>query len=66
MNLDKKFEVGDCVITPQGYGKVSHWRFGAPDYTHVVAYSVILDIKKDQYGYSGTIFPANQVAPHNE
>lgn len=58
---NQKFEVGDRVSTPAGVGKVVFWRFGSPDYSQVVAYGVLLDSKRDQYTYSGTIFPYNDV-----
>lgn len=62
---EDRFGVGDAVMTPQGPGKISHWRYGAPDYLRIEAYSVILDKRKNDFGYSGTMFPAKDVKPQD-
>lgn len=62
----QEFDVGDRVITPHGAGKVVFWRFGSPDFSQVVAYGVLLDSKKDQYNYSGTVYPYKDVKPEKK
>lgn len=57
----QEFDVGDRVITPGGPGKVVYWRFGSPDFSQVVAYGVLLDSKKDTYGYNGTVYSYKSV-----
>jgi hypothetical protein len=59
--MAQEFDVGDRVITPGGTGKVAYWRFGFPDFSEVVAYGVILDSKKGEYGYSGTTYSYKEV-----
>jgi len=62
----ERYEVGDRVMTPDGPGAVSHYRFGPPDYTQVIAYSVRLDAKKSDYNYAGSMYPADKVKPLEE
>jgi hypothetical protein len=59
----QQFQVGDHVVTPDGPGRVAFWRFGPPTYTQVVAYSVKLDARQEEYNYSGTMYPADRVLP---
>ena len=53
---------GQRVTTPQGPGTVAYQRLAAPDYREAEAVSVVLDAKRQQPGYVGTIFPAAAVA----
>ena len=54
---------GDRVLTPYGRGTVAYVRMAAPDYREPEAVSVILDAKRGQLGYAGTIVPAASVSP---
>lgn len=55
--------VGDRVSTPHGPGTLAYERMAPPDYTRPAAFSVRLDAKADQPGYTGTIIAANVVRP---
>lgn len=56
---------GDEVITPCGPGKVAWVRMAGPDYLIPQAVSVMLDSKKNHITYTGTVFPAGDIRPHN-
>lgn len=55
------FEAKDRVSTPMGPGAVVYKRMAPPTYSEVESYSVVLDARKDQPNYHGTIFQASQV-----
>lgn len=59
------FEIkrGVAVRTPQGAGVVAYVRMAPPSYATVAAASVILDSKLGTPGYSGTVFPAEEIKP---
>lgn len=52
---------GDRVLTPIGPGTVVYVRFGGPRYVEVEAISVLLDSRRGQAGYSGTLFRPEEV-----
>ena len=55
------FDQGDRVITTSGPGTVVYRMMEPPDFINVIAYSVKVDNISRQ-GYTGTIFPANDVS----
>lgn len=57
MNLCK----GMPVNTPNGKGKVGYVRMRAPEYSVPEAVSVVLDNRKDDPAYKGTVFPAEEI-----
>lgn len=57
------FEKGQRVNTPLGPGTVAYQRLAAPDYRDAEAVSVVLDDRRDRYGYTGTLFAAYKVTP---
>jgi hypothetical protein len=52
---------GARVLTPLGLGTVAYVRMAPPEYTAPAAVSVVLDVKADRPGYTGTLFPATAV-----
>lgn len=52
---------GDRVLTPYGEGTIAYVRMAPPTFSEVWAVSVVLDNKKDIFGYSGTMVPAEKV-----
>jgi len=58
----RPFLQGDRVLTPGGRATVGYVRLAAPDYTAPDAVSVVLDVPPRPHGYTGTIYPAGQVA----
>ena len=57
------FQQGQRVTTPLGAGHVAYQRMAPPDYRDAEVVSVVLDAKRVQPNYSGTIFPAELVTP---
>ncbi len=57
------FNQGQKVNTPKGTGIVVYIRMAPPDWNNPKAVSVFLDARRNDYNYSGTIFPAEQVKP---
>lgn len=57
---------GDRVSTALGKGTVAYVRMAPPTYTEVEAVSVVLDAKRGQPGYTGTILDSSQVIPDTE
>jgi len=64
--MSKQFDRGDSVMTPLGPGKVAYKRMEPPNYSEVAVYSVNLDTKASDWGYSGTIFKADEVQENNQ
>ena len=60
------FQPRDRVITPNGPGVIVSMRMAPPNYSKAESYSVILDSKRNQLGYSGSVYPAEQVQALNE
>ena len=56
------YAVKDRVTTPMGEGTVVYCRMAPPTYSEAQVYSVKLDCKAEQDGYTGTIFPAGKVS----
>jgi len=54
---------GDRVEANGQPGTVAYVRLAPPTYREPAAVSVVLDARRDQPGYCGTIFPAGQVEP---
>lgn len=54
---------GDRVQTPHGAGTVAYVRMGPPDFATVHAVSVVLDSRRPDPRYTGTILPAEHVTP---
>lgn len=54
---------GTRVVTPLGPGGVAYVRMAAPNYATPEAVSVVLDARRADPNYSGTIFPAADVRP---
>jgi hypothetical protein len=54
---------GDRVTTPKGAGVVLYTRNAPPDFSTLEAVAVVLDVRKNDFGYTSTIFPAAQVTP---
>jgi hypothetical protein len=52
---------GDRVNTPHGAGNVAYVRMNPPDFTTIAAVSVVLDSKRSNPSYTGTIMPAEHV-----
>ncbi len=52
---------GERVSTPRGPGAVAYTRNGPPDYTTPVTVSVVLDARRTDPNYTGTIFHASDV-----
>ncbi len=59
------FQQGDQVQTPLGPGRVAYQRMAPPDYREAAAVSVVLDARRAQPGYTGTIFAAAVVQPYD-
>jgi hypothetical protein len=57
------FSQGQRVTTPLGLGTVAYQRLAGPDYTAAEAVSVVLDDRRERYGYTGTLFAAYKVTP---
>ena len=57
------FRQGDRVLTPLGPGGVAYQRMAAPDYREAEAVSVVLDARRTDIHYAGTIFRAGDVRP---
>lgn len=55
------FHKGQRVNTPMGPGSVAYQTMEPPDYREVLSVSVILDSRRDNDNYSGTIFSAKKV-----
>lgn len=55
------FSQGDRVIANGKSGRVAFIRYAPPDFSQVDAVSVILDERKHDPRYKGSIFPAEQV-----
>ncbi len=55
------FDTGTRVTTPAGDGFVAYVRMGGPDFGSVSSVSVVLDSKKNEHGYTGTIYLAELV-----
>jgi hypothetical protein len=55
------FSQGKRVTTPNGPGEVVYVRMAGPDYSKAQAYSVKLDSKKSNPGYTGTMILASDV-----
>jgi hypothetical protein len=64
--MKRTYEQGQRVTTPLGPGTVAYQRLAAPDYTEAEAVSVVLDDRRERYGYTGTLFAAYKVTPHTE
>lgn len=60
------FTQGQRVSTPYGLGSVAYQRMAPPDYSAAEAVSVVLDVKRAQLGYTGTILAASDVQPIGE
>jgi len=54
---------GDRVQTPLGAGTVAYQRMAAPAFSTPEAVSVVLDARRHDPRYTGTIFPAGDVTP---
>ena len=54
---------GTRVNTPFGTGTVAYVRMAAPDYMQPEAYSIVLDARRHQPHYAGTIVAAAHVRP---
>ena len=52
---------GDRVRTINGKGTVAYVRKGGQDFAEVVAVSVVLDDKRSQVGYTGSMYPVGEV-----
>lgn len=61
-----EFLAGDRVLTPEGPATVLYRRMSALDFGRVAAYSVRLDSKADQPGYTGSAYAAAQIGPLKE
>lgn len=59
----KAIREGVQVITPGGAGTVIYVRMLPPDFAVVGAVAVCLDVKKDAWGYCGTVYEAADVKP---
>lgn len=57
---------GDRVSTSRGKGTVAYVRMAPPTFSEVDAVSVVLDSKRGQLGYTGTILDSSQVIPDTE
>jgi hypothetical protein len=57
MNLSQ----GSKVNTPKGIGKVLYVRMAPPSYSEVASVSVILESKKNDPKYTGSIFSAQDI-----
>lgn len=57
------FETGQRVLAKGQPGTVAYQRMAPPDYVHALTVSVVLDSKRSQPGYRGTVFLAVDVAP---
>ena len=55
------FQENERVVTPGGAGIVLWVRMAAPDYDRPAAVSVLLDAKRDRFGYRGTVYAADDV-----
>ena len=55
--------MGMRVSTPLGNGYVAYVRMSPPEYTTPHAVSVVLDKRKENPGYTGTILSAAVVKP---
>jgi hypothetical protein len=62
-NMDTAYRLGDRVRTPYGAGTVAYVRMSPPDFRTIAAVSVVLDSRRADPRYTGTIVPANQVQP---
>jgi len=54
---------GDRVQTPLGAGTVAYQRMAPPAFSTPEAISVVLDSRRHDPRYTGTIFPAADVTP---
>lgn len=58
-----QFWQGDRVETSLGRGTVAYQRMAPPTYSYAESVSVVLDTRRQDPAYRGTIFPADQVRP---
>lgn len=61
MSDTSEWRSGTEVYTPMGKGKIAWIRMGAPSYSQPETISVLLDTKREHYGYSGTVFNVREV-----
>ena len=61
-----EFDRGDRVLTPYGKGTVAYKRMGPPTYSKAIAYSVVLDNRKNEIGYSSMVIPADNIFEADE
>lgn len=54
---------GDRVATRHGLGVILYQRMAPPDYAQPAVFSVRLDAKQHEAGYTGTIIPVDQCCP---
>ena len=59
--MKTEFEKGDRVQTKFGDGTVVFKRMAGPDYSKATCYSVCLDERREDAGYSGTIVLPGQI-----
>ena len=55
------FDSGDRVMTTKGVGTIVYKRMLPPNYVEAATYSVLLDNKKDEPNYVGSLFIAYEV-----
>lgn len=55
------FTKGERVETPLGRGNVAYQRMKGPTYSEAEAVSVVLDNRRNDYNYTGTMFAAIDV-----
>lgn len=61
-NENKHFHQGDRVITKNGkLGTVVYIRFAPPSFNQILALSITLDERKENPGYTGTMFSVDDV-----
>ncbi len=59
------FQQGDPVDTPVGPGRVAYVRMAPPTYSTPEAVSVVLDARRGDPRYTGSIFSASDVTPRH-
>mgnify|MGYP001587154187 FL=1 len=61
--MTEEFQAGQRVkvLSMNETGTIAYARMGWPDYNKAIAYSVVLDSKRKQLNYQGTVVPADQV-----
>lgn len=52
-------------MTPLGPARVAYQRMAPPRYDVPQAVSVVLDTRRPDLDYAGTVFPADQIAPYS-